>query len=117
MQILHIATSGWSGTIKGMKTKTHTRDLKSLARRLGYSPAEMAKLAQSEARTRLSSALEVMRVESGQTQSQVAERMGVNQSTVSRIESSHWQELRLGEIDAYLKAVRRPWTDIHPLLG
>jgi len=40
--------------------------------------------------------------------------MGVNQSTVSRIESSHWQELRLGEIDAYLKAVRRPWSDNPP---
>lgn len=100
-----------------MKTKTPTRDLKSLARRLGYAAGEMAKLEQSAARTRLAFALEVMRAESGQTQAQVAARMGVTQSTVSRLESSDWRELRLGEIDAYLKAVGRPWTDLHPLLG
>jgi DNA-binding transcriptional regulator YiaG len=117
MQMLHIAIRGWTIIIVGMKTKNDIRDLRSLAKRLGYSERALVKLEQAAGRTRLACELEVMRAESGQTQSQVAARMGVTQSTVSRIESSPWQELRLGEIDAYLKAVRRPWKDIHPLLG
>jgi len=35
----------------------------------------------------------------------VARRMGVTQSTVSRLESDRWQDLRLGELDAYLRAI------------
>jgi hypothetical protein len=29
----------------------------------------------------------------------------VTQSTVSRLESDRWQDLRLGELDAYLRAI------------
>ena len=36
----------------------------------------------------------------------VAKRMGVTQSTVSRLEDSRWQDMKLGELDDYLKAMK-----------
>lgn len=109
MQILHIATIGFSGSNQDMatrttKSRTH-RDVFSLAASLGYAPKAVASLRQKVADTDFTAMLEARRQAAGLTQVEVARRMGVTQSTVSRLESDRWQDLRLGELDAYLRAV------------
>jgi DNA-binding XRE family transcriptional regulator len=109
MQILHIATIGLSGSNQDMatrttKSRTH-RDVFSLAVSLGYTPKALAGLRQKVADTDFTAKLEARRHSAGLTQAEVARRMGVTQSTVSRLESDRWQDLRLGELDAYLRAV------------
>ncbi len=109
MQILHIATTGLSGSNQVMatrttKSRTH-RDVFTLAARLGYAPKAVAALQQKVADTDFTAMLEARRQAAGLTQAEVARRMGVTQSTVSRLESDRWQDLRLGELDAYLRAV------------
>ena len=90
--------------MKTTKTKAH-RDVFSLAARLGYAPKDLAKLRAKAAETDLTALLEARRQAAGLTQAEVALRMGVTQSTVSRLESDRWQDIRLGELDAYLRAV------------
>jgi DNA-binding XRE family transcriptional regulator len=109
MQILHIATIGLSGSNQDMatrttKSRTH-RDVFTLAVSLGYAPKAVASLRQKVADTDFTAMLEARRQAAGLTQAEVARRMGVTQSTVSRLESDRWQDLRLGELDAYLRAV------------
>ena len=109
MQILHIATIGFSGSNQDMatrttKSRTH-RDVFTLAASLGYAPKAVAALQQKVADTDFTAMLEARRQAAGLTQAEVARRMGVTQSTVSRLESDRWQDLRLGELDAYLRAV------------
>ena len=109
MQILHIATIGLSGSNQDMatrttKSRTH-RDVFTLAASLGYAPKAVAALRQKVADTDFTAMLEARRQAAGLTQAEVARRMGVTQSTVSRLESDRWQDLRLGELDAYLRAV------------
>jgi len=109
MQILHIATIGLSGSNQDMatrttKSRTH-RDVFTLAASLGYAPKAVAALQQKVADTDFTAMLEARRQAAGLTQAEVARRMGVTQSTVSRLESDRWQDLRLGELDAYLRAV------------
>jgi len=109
MQILHIATIGFSGSNQDMatrttKSRTH-RDVFTLAASLGYAPKAVASLQQKVADTDFTAMLEARRQAAGLTQAEVARRMGVTQSTVSRLESDRWQDLRLGELDAYLRAV------------
>ena len=109
MQILHIATTGLSGSNQDMatrttKSRTH-RDVFTLAASLGYAPKAVAALQQKVADTDFTAMLEARRQAAGLTQAEVARRMGVTQSTVSRLESDRWQDLRLGELDAYLRAV------------
>jgi transcriptional regulator with XRE-family HTH domain len=65
----------------------------------------VAALQQKVADTDFTAMLEARRQAAGLTQAEVARRMGVTQSTVSRLESDRWQDLRLGELDAYLRAV------------
>jgi DNA-binding XRE family transcriptional regulator len=108
MQILHIATIGrWALSpvmrIKHSKVRTY-RDVFALAADLGYSTKSVAGLRQKAAETDFTAMLEARRQAAGLTQSEVAKRMGVTQSTVSRLESDRWQDLRLGELDAYLRA-------------
>jgi len=109
MQILHIATIGSSGSNQDMATRTTNsrthRDVFSLAASLGYAPKAVAALRQKVADTDFTAMLEARRQAAGLTQAEVARRMGVTQSTVSRLESDRWQDLRLGELDAYLRAV------------
>ncbi len=109
MQILHIATIGFSGSNRDIatrttKSRTH-RDVFTLAASLGYAPKAVASLRQKVADTDFTAMLEARRQAAGLTQAEVARRMGVTQSTVSRLESDRWQDLRLGELDAYLRAV------------
>ena len=65
----------------------------------------LAKLRAKADETDLTAMLEARRQAAGLTQAEVARRMGVTQSTVSRLESDRWQDIRLGELDAYLRAV------------
>ena len=109
MQILHIALAGLSVSNQEMaahttKSRPH-RDVFSLAASLGYTPKAVAALRQKVAETDFTARLEARRHLAGLTQVEVARRMGVTQSTVSRLESDRWQDLRLGELDAYLRAV------------
>ena len=109
MQMLHIAMIGLSGSNQDMatrttKSRTH-RDVFTLAASLGYAPKAVASLRQKVADTDFTAMLEARRQAAGLTQVEVARRMGVTQSTVSRLESDRWQDLRLGELDAYLRAV------------
>jgi len=109
MQMLHIAMIGLSGSNHDMatrttKSRTH-RDVFTLAASLGYAPKAAAALRQKVADTDFTAMLEARRQAAGLTQAEVARRMGVTQSTVSRLESDRWQDLRLGELDAYLRAV------------
>lgn len=87
-----------------IKAKSH-RDVFSLAAALGYAPREVRRLRARVADTELTAMLEARRQAAGLTQAEVARRMGVTQSTVSRLESDRWQDLRLGELDAYLRAL------------
>ena len=89
--------------IKHSKVLTY-RDVFALAADLGYSPKSVAGLRRKAAETDFTAMLEARRQAAGLTQSEVAKRMGVTQSTVSRLESDRWQDLRLGELDAYLRA-------------
>jgi DNA-binding XRE family transcriptional regulator len=109
MQILHIAMYGSSGSNQDMATRTtksrQHRDVFTLAASLGYTPKAVAGLRQKVADTDFTAQLEARRQSAGLTQAEVARRMGVTQSTVSRLESDRWQDLRLGELDAYLRAI------------
>ena len=86
------------------KSRPH-RDVFTLAASLGYAPKAVAALRQDVAATDFTAMLEARRQAAGLTQAEVARRMGVTQSTVSRLESDRWQDLRLGELDSYLRAV------------
>ena len=111
MQILHIATFGCGGSnlaVKTTKTKPQVfQDVFTLAAQLGYAPPAIAQLRQKAQATDFAAMLEAHRQSLGLTQVTVARRMGVTQSTVSRLEADRWQDLRLGELDAYLRACAR----------
>lgn len=108
MQILHIVIHGWRRLIRGMRTKQAKvrtyPDVFALAADLGYSQKSVAGLRRKATETDFTAMLEARRQAAGLTQAEVAKRMGVTQSTVSRLESDRWQDLRLGELDAYLRA-------------
>lgn len=91
-----------------MKTKVAQKrtypDVFTLVADLGYSNKSVAGLRRKAAETDFTAMLEARRQAAGLTQAQIAKRMGVTQSTVSRLESDRWQDLRLGELDAYLRA-------------
>ncbi|MEY4034623.1 MAG: Helix-turn-helix domain [Verrucomicrobiota bacterium] len=91
-----------------MKTKVAPKrtypDVFTLVVDLGYSSKSVAGLRRKAAETDFTAMLEARRQAAGLTQAQIAKRMGVTQSTVSRLESDRWQDLRLGELDAYLRA-------------
>jgi DNA-binding XRE family transcriptional regulator len=72
---------------------------------LGYTRLAAKQLADRHDDTLLGAHLERLRCDAGLTQVEVAKRMGVTQSTVSRLEGSRWQDMKLGELDDYLKAM------------
>jgi DNA-binding XRE family transcriptional regulator len=92
--------------VKTTKSKAH-RNVFSLAASLGYAPKDLAELRAKADGTDLTAMLEARRQAAGLTQAEVARRMDVTQSTVSRLESDRWQDIRLGELDAYLRAVAK----------
>jgi transcriptional regulator with XRE-family HTH domain len=68
---------------------------------------EVAKRVKSEIRrNELVSTLLQMRIDKGLTQEQIAERMGVNPSTVSRIESGNDRQLKWTDIVGYVAALK-----------
>ena len=69
---------------------------------LGYSKLAAKQLQVQYDDTILGAHLERLRCEAGLTQAEVAKRMGVTQSTVSRLEGSRWQDIKLGELEEYL---------------
>jgi len=87
--------------------------------RAGASPAERRRAAERQGELALASELEWLRCSAGLTQAEVARRMGVSQSTVSRIQATPQAELRLGEILAFLRAVgvRRTTLELRSLDG
>ena len=86
--------------------KKKVRSLSVLASELlGYSKLAAKELQNQYDDTLLGVHLERLRCDAGYTQSDVAKHMGVTQSTVSRLEDSRWQDMKLGELDAYLKAL------------
>jgi predicted XRE-type DNA-binding protein len=93
-----------------MKTKASQvrtyRDVFSLVADLGYSAESVSGLRRQAADIDFTAMLETRRQAAGLTQAEVAKRMGVAQSTVSRLESDRWQDLRLGELVAYLQACK-----------
>lgn len=55
--------------------------------------------------TRFATMMVENRVRKGLTQKDIADRMGVSSSTVSRLENSRDAELQYGEVESYLKAL------------
>ena len=55
--------------------------------------------------TRFATMMVENRVKKGLTQKDIADRMGVSPSTVSRLENSRDAELQYGEVESYLKAL------------
>ena len=60
-------------------------------------------------KTRFVSALEAIRTRKGMTQKDVATKMGISVSKVSRFEASADDDLRIGDVKAYLQAIE---TDV-----
>ena len=60
-------------------------------------------------KTKFVSALEEIRVRKGMTQKDVAVKMGISVSKVSRFEASADDDLRIGDVKAYLQAIE---TDV-----
>ena len=56
-------------------------------------------------KTKLVSALEEIRVRKGMTQKDVAAKMGISVSKVSRFEASEDADLRIGDVKAYMQAI------------
>lgn len=56
-------------------------------------------------KTKLVSALEEIRVRKGMTQKDVATKMGISVSKVSRFEASEDADLRIGDVKAYMQAI------------
>jgi len=73
--------------------------------RAGASAAERRKAAERQGDLAVAAELEWLRCSAGLTQAEVARRMGVSQSTVSRLQATPHGELRLGEILGFLRAV------------
>lgn len=93
-----------------MMIKTRKKKVRSLSllasELLGYSKLAAKELQDQYDDTLLGTHLERLRSDAGLTQAEVAKRMGVTQSTVSRLEDSRWQDMKLGELDDYLKAMK-----------
>lgn len=79
---------------------------------LGVTAADRRRALERRANRTLAAELEWLRCSAQLTQAEVARRMGVSQSTVSRIQSSDHDELRIGEILGFLKAVGLHSTQI-----
>jgi len=73
--------------------------------RVGATPAERRRAAERQGELALAAELEWLRCSAGLTQAEVARRMGVSQSTVSRLQATPQADLRLGEVAGFLRAV------------
>lgn len=73
--------------------------------RAGASPADRRRAAERQGDLAVAAELEWLRCSARLTQAEVARRMGVSQSTVSRVQATPIAELRLGEILSFLRAV------------
>lgn len=75
-----------------------------LERLVAGDPEVALLLAQERLRVRVRDAMQQARQRTGLTQSELAERMGITQGRVSRLESAHY-DIRLDSLVAYLQAV------------
>lgn len=71
----------------------------------GGDPSMEQELAEHRRATQLVSTLENLRVRKGLRQKDVAEKMGVSDSSISRIEASRDADLRYGELTEYANAL------------
>ena len=75
-----------------------------LERLVADDPEVALLLAQERLRVRVTDAMQQARQHRGLTQTELAERMGITQGRVSRLESAHY-DIRLDSLVAYLHAV------------
>ena len=80
-------------------------DAAKLAAKLAGDATMEQEVARHRQATQLATALEDFRVRKGLRQKDIAARMGVSNSTVSRIEDSHDADLRLGDLTNYAAAL------------
>ncbi len=88
---------------KGAARPTGRRygSVKDLLQGENVSPDVQSKIEKLRKETALTEILAKLRVEAGLTQQQVAERFGMSQSAISKLESGRDEELTLGEIRKY----------------
>lgn len=87
------------------KTRRRYHSIDAVLARAGIPATERRRAAERQSDLCLAADLEWLRCAAGLTQAEVARRMGVSQSTVSRIQSSPQAELRFGEVLGFLRAV------------
>lgn len=87
-----------------MKTQSY-ESVSDLLKGIGADPELVKEVNNSIEETSIARGLIVLRHRAKLTQAHVAQAMGVKQSTISKIERSLDDELRMGEIKNYLKAV------------
>ena len=83
----------------------HLTQIAQLAADLAGDPSMAESVVKHDRATRFVSALADRRVSSGLTQKDVASRMGVSVSTISRLEDSCDADVRLGDLISYANAV------------
>lgn len=87
------------------RTRRRYHSIDAVLARAGIPAAERRRAAERQSALSVAADLEWLRCAAGLTQAEVARRMGVSQSTVSRIQASPQGDLRLGDILAFLRAV------------
>lgn len=90
-----------------MTTKSETRHntVGSLLEEIGADDDFVKDFQAKSQKEFLSSMIQSMRASKGLTQATVAERMGISQSAVSKIEHKNDESITLGELDSYLNSI------------
>lgn len=99
-------------TLSTPNARRRYQSIDAVLNQVGVTVAERRRSLERQANRTLAAELEWLRCSAQLTQAEVARRMGVSQSTVSRIQSSNHHELRLGEILGFLRAVGLRSTQI-----
>jgi predicted DNA-binding protein (UPF0251 family) len=86
-------------------TRRRYHSVDAILARAGASPTDRRRAAERQGDLAVAAELEWLRCAARLTQGEVARRMGVSQSTVSRLQATPAADLRLGEILSFLRAV------------